>query len=318
MNTPSPPTAWVFPGQGSQTPGMARKLLQEFPEVKANFVIASDYCGEDLLLLREQGPEHRLGLPHIAEPLLAATQIGFAQVLMHAGLSPAVCAGYSAGEVACFYAAGVLSLEDALAAAAIRGQVLKDACDPDSQMIAVSGCKWQKLETLVPAEVQVAAWNAPDAHTFVGPVAAIDGFLKTIAHLKAQVASVNVSGPWHSRSIQSTADEVATRLEALNFHSPNMPVLLSHTARECTEPAALRAGLAQQIAAPVQWQRTVSELWNSGIRNVVELGSGRVLQGYIRRNWLQFSNYTVTCVETSRGSIGPLKRLLKTPTQGTL
>lgn len=318
MTLPASLTAWVFPGQGSQSPGMGRKLLQEFPEAKRNFEIASEHCGADLLTLRRKGPEHRLGVPQIAEPLLATTQISYAQVLEQEGLRPDFCAGYSAGEVACYYASGVLSLEDALAAATIRGRVLKDACDPNSQMIAVSRCDWSQLQPTVPDEIEVAAWNAPDAFTFVGPAPAIAYFAKAISGSGAQIANVNVSGPWHSPSLVATADEIAAQLQALRFRPPNMPVLLSHTARECTDPDALRIGLAQQIAAPVQWQNTLSELWERGVRDVVELGSGRVLQGYIRRNWLQFSEYTVTCVESSSGSISPLKRLIKTSSQGTL
>ncbi len=280
--------AWVYPGQGSQTPGMGRKLLTEFPHVHEVFTAASELSGYDLQEIRRKGPSDLLGCPDVAEPLLAATQIAYTNVLFSASRQPTWVAGYSAGEVAAFYAAGILTLKDALRCATIRGRVLAQYTSDATKMIAVSRLDQEQILNTCSPEIEIAAWNAPDAMTLVGPTQNITEAATRLTAQGGNVQYVDVHGPWHSQRMRTAAGEIHKQLLNVHFESPRCACLLSHCGRPEIDPLALRRGLAQQVALPIHWQNSLSQLWEMGSRHVIEVGTGRVLKGYIRRAWTDF------------------------------
>ena len=313
--------AWMFPGQGAQSPGMGRDLLQQFPIAREILAEAEDLSGLSLNELRERGPLEAMTRVQCLEPLLTAISIGYAQTLIDSGLTPDFVAGYSAGEVPALYVAGVLSRTDALRAATIRGQVLSQYIDDQVRMVAISRVPKDKVKAIIeslgsdtsPSNgefVQAAGWNAPDHVTIVGTDSVVRQAESRLVAQGAEASEVFVSGMWHSSQLAPAAKVLREELRRLSFASPRIPILTSATGRITATPDHLRCDLADQVALPVQWHHTIEQLRNEHVNDFVEVGTGRTLMGMLRRIWPDATQYTVTSVEGRAGNIKPLKRIL--------
>lgn len=313
--------AWMFPGQGSQFPGMGRHLMQEFPITRQIMAEAEELSGVHLDAIRLRGPMDAMTRVAVLEPLITATSIGYAQTLLDAGLSPDFVAGYSAGEVTAMYVAGVLTRHDALQVAAIRGRVLSGHTDASVRMVAVSRVERSVVEKIIYSQnevngwVEVAGWNAPDHVTLVGPDRAVRSAESELVAAGGETTNVAVSGMWHSSRLMTAAEELHAALLQVPFAAPQIPILTSATGAIETAPAELRRHLADQVALPVQWQSVIGHLRANGVTQFTEVGTGRTLMGLLRRNWPEASQYSVTSVEGRAGNIKPLKRILSSLTQ---
>ncbi len=313
-------TAWMFPGQGTQTPGMGQRLLLEFPSSREVMRLAESLAGLPLERLRLQGPAEALQDPSIAEPLIATIQIAYANQLLALNIRPDFVAGYSAGEVAAYYVAGILSLEDALQAAIIRGSVLRRYTSDATVMMVVTRLDKTRIEevlTEVRNEVEFAAFNAPQHFTLVGTVESVRRVAKACKQKGGHCSDVAVAGPWHSRKLVGAAEEIEAKLEVVTFHPPQIPIATSAYGELNSEPTELRRHLAAQVALPIQWQRIVTDWWQASVQQFIEMGPGRVLQGIMRYCLPANVNYQVSCVESATGSIQAYKRLFHQPNQGT-
>lgn len=303
--------AWMFPGQGLQKPGLGRQLFADFEIAQETLELASEICDHDLAKLRVQGPQARLNEPQIAEPLIAATECAYVQILQNAGIYPTVVAGYSAGEVAAYFSAGVLSLKDALLAATIRGRVLQRFQEEDTRMIAVQKVKRNIVEQCIAsrADVCVAGYNAEEHTTLVGEKHLIGQVIRELRTYRSEIADVEISGPWHTPRVQSAVSQIEQALADIEFMKPQCQVYNSATGCAETEPSRLAHNLAKQVAVPVQWQSIVQHWWRRNVRQVWEIGAGQVLT-MLRRNWTDFRSYEALCLESSSGRAVALIRLL--------
>ncbi len=255
--------AWMFPGQGSQAPGMARRLFEKYAIAREILAEASQLAGHDLNAIRQRGPVSALRVPANTELLLAATQIAYANILMETGRRPTAVAGYSAGETAACYVAGVLSRGEALKAAWIRGTVLNEFCNDKICMLAVSRVPNEKLLGLLSdsgAGVEVAAWNGPWNVTLVGTRDRLLGLARDLRVLGASIGEVDVAGPWHSRTIELASQRIVERLQCVEFQAPRIALALSATGKAESDPTKIRQGLAAQVSLAVQWQ-SITEGW---------------------------------------------------------
>ena len=313
-------TAWMFPGQGAQKPGMGRDLLQTYPAARAVLAEAEKISQLSLDAIRTRGPLDALTRVECLEPLLTAIAIGYAQTLIDAGIRPSHVAGYSAGEVPALFVAGALTRSDALKVAAIRGQVLSGHIDENVRMVAVSRVDHSIVRPLVDSLcsesdfIQVAGFNAPDHVTIVGDDDAVRTAESLLVADGAETTEVSVSGMWHSSRSTNAAKELHTELKSIAFTEPDIPLLTSASGQAVSAPDQLRQDLADQIAMPVQWQTIVGQLRMLGVSDFVEVGTGRTLMGILRRNWPEANEYTVTSVEGRAGNIKPLKRILSSLT----
>jgi [acyl-carrier-protein] S-malonyltransferase len=309
-------TVWMFPGQGSQYPGMGRELLRHYPVAGEVLAEAEELAGIELSAVRERGPLDAMTRVDVVEPLLAAISIGYAQVLLDAGLCPDVVAGYSAGEVAALYVAGVLSRLDALRVATIRGRVLSAHMERDARMVAVSRLARAHVASILasldvpPSSVEVAGWNAPDHVTIVGLDPSVRLAERLLVRQGAETSEVAVSGLWHSRCLSRAAEQLHEAFQDVPFQTPRIPILTSARGERVDSPSELRQDLASQVALAVQWQPIVEKLRGEGVREFIEVGASRTLLGILRRNWMQASEYTAMSVEGRAGNLKPLKRLL--------
>ncbi len=305
--------AWMFPGQGSQAPGMGRQLVADYQIARDVLQQASALYGDDLDEIRRRGPAQRLAQPDVAELLIATMQISYASILMDAHLVPDMIAGYSAGEVGAYFASGVLTRDDALYAAAMRGKTLCKWTTDNSRMISVTRIAASRVEQIlnqVEPSVEISAFNSDHHVSLVGEQAAISVVAKILAREGATISTIDVAGPWHSQSIVQAAREIEASLQTIPFTAPRVKLYLSATGQSEIDGQALRRHLAHQVALPVLWGSILSDWKKAGVTQLIEIGSGRHLQGILRTAWTDESAYQVECLETPSGKLTPLIRLL--------
>jgi [acyl-carrier-protein] S-malonyltransferase len=274
--------AWLFPGQGSQYPGMGERLWEE-PSAQKVVALAESLSQLPLCALMQSGPSEQLMRADVVEPAIAAVEIAYVVWLNEQGLRPDVVAGYSMGEIAALFAAGVIALEDALEIAMLRGQVLQAAAD-GGRWRMVSGTEFPPgYET--GAGVAIAAWNAPGDVTITGEESSVWREETILIRAGAKLSNVSVSGPWHSKWAGEVAAAIEQKLRGFRFSAPVAPVFLGSTGTSEGRPEELRRSLSRQIATPVLWSTVLEGLWNAGVRETLEVGPGRTLTGFLRRNW---------------------------------
>jgi [acyl-carrier-protein] S-malonyltransferase len=283
-------TAFLFPGQGSQSVGMMNGLSQH-PEVRQTFDEASAALGEDLWKLVTEGPVETLNQTTYTQPAMLAADIATWRVYLgQGGTMPAVMAGHSLGEIAALVAAGALYFADAVKLTRFRAEAMQNAVPEGvGAMAAVLGlddgavravcAEAAQGEVLEPVNL-----NSPGQVVIAGNKAAVERGM-TLAKEKGakRALPLPVSVPSHSSLMKPAADKFRAYLESVNLRVPSMPVLQNADVQAFTDPAAIKDALARQLHSPVRWVETVQALAGQGIERCVECGPGKVLAGLVKR-----------------------------------
>ncbi|MEL0028139.1 MAG: ACP S-malonyltransferase, partial [Perlucidibaca sp.] len=252
-------SAWVFPGQGSQSLGMLSELAAAFPGVRETFAEASDALGRDLWQLAQEGPEADLNATENTQPLLLTGGVAVWRVWQRqGGRMPAYVAGHSLGEYTALVAAGVLSLADGVRLVAERGRLMQAAV-PAGQgaMAAILGLGDEQVvaacaEAAQGDVVSAVNFNAPGQVVIAGSTAAVE---RAIVLLKAAGAKralpLPVSAPSHCALMKPAADALAARLHDIRFNPPVIPVVQNAAARVEADLDAVRQALVTQLHSPV-------------------------------------------------------------------
>ncbi|WP_026701026.1 ACP S-malonyltransferase [Salibacterium aidingense] len=284
-------TAFLFPGQGSQHPGMAKELYENHEGAKALIEEADDTLGYPLSGLMFAGPEEHLKKTENAQPALLTASMASLEVLKEKGIRPDYTAGHSLGEYSALVAAGVLSYHNALGIVRKRGLFMEEAVPSGAgAMSAVMGLDRNELERIcagISEEggiVQLANLNAPGQIVISGGKEAV---AKVEEEARAQgakrVISLEVSGPFHSKLMQPAQEKLESVLEPVPFSKAATPVLSNVNAQEETDPDVLKRQVIQQVTSPVYWEDTIRRLLELGVTTFVEIGPGNVLSGLVRR-----------------------------------
>ena len=283
--------AFVFPGQGSQSPGMLAELADAHPLVRDAFAEASEGAGEDLWALSQEGPEARLNQTEFTQPALLAAGVATWRAWQRAGgAQPSVLAGHSLGEYSALVAAGALSLHDAAKLVRLRGQLMQDAAPAGTgAMAAVRGA-----EDAVVAEacrdasgagvVVPANYNSPGQVVIGGHAAAVDRALALLAERGVRKAvKLAVSVPSHTPLMREAANRLSEAMGALRWSEPKLPVVQNVDAEVHDGAQAIRDALVRQLYLPVQWTGCVQALAARGATRIAECGPNKVLTGLVKR-----------------------------------
>jgi len=286
-------TAFVFPGQGSQAIGMGRELAEVYPQAKDAFDEADDVLGFPLSRLMWEGPEEDLNDTVNTQPALYIHSMAAQRVFshLHPDFQPASVAGHSLGELSALSAAGALSFADGLRLVRTRGELMKRAGElSPGGMAAILGLDIPTLEKVcgeasAPDEiVQVANDNCPGQVVISGAKVAVT---RAIEGAKAAGAKrgipLAVSIAAHSPLMASIQEEWDRAVNACEMHNPDIPVVGNVHAQVLTTAAELRADIKAQMDSRVRWTESVQGMLKSGTQTFVEVGSGSVLIGLIRR-----------------------------------
>ena len=286
-------TAFVFPGQGSQTVEMGKDLASEYPQAKQTFEEADDILGFQLSHLMWEGPEEELNDTINTQPALYLHSVAAQRIFSHLypDFKPASVAGHSLGELSALSAAGALSFTDGLRLVRKRGELMKRAGEiAPGGMAAILALDIPTLEKVcadastVDEIVQVANDNCPGQVVISGAKAAVE---RAIAGAKAAGAKrgipLAVSIAAHSPLMASIQDEWNEAVDACDMLEPEIPVIGNVHARPMTSAGELRDDIKAQMDSRVRWTESVRDMLKSGTQAFVEVGSGSVLIGLIRR-----------------------------------
>jgi len=284
--------AALFPGQGSQAVGMGRDLAERWESAREVFAAADRTLGVALSELCWQGPEEALRLTENTQPALLAHSIAAWRVLAAAGVRVGAAAGHSLGEYSAVVAAGGLDLDDALAAVRLRGRLMQQAVPVGAgAMAAVIGLD-DELVVAACAEataagdgvVVAANFNSPGQVVIAGAAAAVERAVARCSERGARRAlSLPVSAPFHSPLMAPAREGLEPTLRGIDLAPLEVPVYRNVDAAPVATPDEVRDGLIRQVDAPVLWRATIERMRADGFDTFLEVGTGTVLSGLVRR-----------------------------------
>lgn len=271
---------FLFPGQGSQSPGMGKDFYDGSPAARAVFDEAGDIAGPDFVQTIFEGSEEALAQTRVQQPALLTVEVAIARHLESRGVTPTGCAGHSLGEFSALVAAGSLDFAAALRLTQLRGRLMSEDV-PEGGMAAVLGLDAEAIEAALRDGAQVANYNGPQQTIISGSKASLDAAAEALKAAGAKrILPLPVSGPFHSALMQPAADRFWEALSEVEIRPPRTRFVSSVTGREVEDPEEIRALLGRQISAPVRWTDVMRRI---GPVPAVEVGPGRVLQGLAKR-----------------------------------
>lgn len=298
-------TAFLFPGQGAQAVGMGRALCSQSAAAKQVFEAIDEALEAPLSALMADGPSEELTLTKNAQPALFASSMAVVRAIeAETGKKISafghMVAGHSLGEYSALAAVDTIELDDAARLLRLRGEAMQDAV-PVGQgaMAALLGADLEMAESIVSqvdGVVQVANDNASGQIVISGTNDAVEiamGLAKE-AGLR-RVVKLDVSAPFHCDLMAPAADKMAQALAETKLQAPNLPVICNVTAKAETDPLLLRQNLVTQVTGRVRWRETLQHMQAEGVTRFIELGTGKVLSGLVKRS---LSDVEIFNVET--------------------
>jgi [acyl-carrier-protein] S-malonyltransferase len=284
--------AWLFPGQGSQSVGMGKDVLDASAAARAVLARADAALGEPLTHLILEGPLEQLTLTANAQPAIVATSCAILAAIRERvpGLAPpAFAAGHSLGEYSALVAAGALGLEDAVRLVRARGLAMQDAVPAGTgAMSAVIGVDPDKIEALCQEAaagevVSPANYNAPGQIVVAGHAGAVARVGELVSAAGGRAKPLNVSAPFHCALMAPAARVLEGALARTTINRPAFPVVANFDARPNDDAARVKDLLVRQVDGTVRWEASVQLMARQGVTHALEIGPGKVLAGLVKR-----------------------------------
>ena len=278
--------AYMFPGQGSQFPGMAKELYENNPAAREMFDRANEILGFDITDIMFNGTAEDLKQTKVTQPAVFLHSVILA--LCSPDFKPDMVAGHSLGEFSALTAAGALDFEDGLRLVSIRAHAMQKACEANpGTMAAILALPTETVEAVcaeVEGVVVPANYNCEGQIVISGALDAVSAASEKMKAAGAKRALIlPVGGAFHSPLMQPAADELAAGIESVEFKTPVCPVYQNVTAQPTTDPAEIKKNLLAQLTAPVKWTQSVMNMVADGATSFTEAGPGKVLQGLVSK-----------------------------------
>ena len=276
-------TAFLFPGQGSQTVGMGADLFAQFPEEVAE---ANEILGYSLSDLCINGPEEQLGQTQFTQPALYLVSYLHAQAIIRDEEKPAMAAGHSVGEFAALAFAGAFTFSDGLKMVAKRGEIMSQVSG--GGMAAVIALEASRIQEVFASNgftgIDLANFNSPGQIVISGPAAEIAESLAPLKEAGAKlVVPLKVSGAFHSRMMEEPAQKFGEFLKDFSFLETSIPVYANVTAVPYPDSSSIPETLVSQIHSPVRWSDSILAMRSAGADSFQECGPGKVLTKLLRQ-----------------------------------
>ena len=279
--------AYIFPGQGSQFPGMGEDLFDRFEMAKEMFHVSDEILGFDLSTILFKGSKEDLQQTRVTQPAIFLHSIITAKV-MGADFQPDAVAGHSLGEFSALTAAGVIDFESGLKLVSQRAEAMQKACNlSKGTMAAILGMEDKKVDEIcqqISGVVVAANYNCPGQLVISGSIDAIESACEDLKAAGAKRALIlPVGGAFHSPLMEPARAELENAIDSTSFSDPLCPIYQNSPAIAVEDPIEIQKNLIAQLTAPVRWSQSINSMIESGITNFIEVGPGKVLQGLVRK-----------------------------------
>jgi [acyl-carrier-protein] S-malonyltransferase len=282
--------AFVFPGQGSQYPGMGKELAEKYPAARAVFEEADKALGFSISKVCFEGTEDELKLTANTQPAILTVSVAAFRVLAEKGIAPDFVAGHSLGEYSALVAAGGMKFADAVRLVRKRGMYMQDAV-PAGQgaMAAILGISpavvQDACKRAAEGEICSAAnLNSPEQTVISGHANAVKRAVEIASQSGAKRAVIlPVSAPFHSALMMPAQEKLEKDLAAIHFSDPQIPLVTNVDADSIRKGDEARQALVRQVSMPVRWEESMRMLFDEGVGTFIEVGPGRVLTGIMRQ-----------------------------------
>ena len=276
--------AYIFPGQGAQSPGMAQDLYEAQREL---FDQANDLLGFDLVNIMFHGSMEDLTQTKVTQPAIFLHSVAKA-LNLGSTFQPGMVAGHSLGEFSALVAAGALSFEDGMRLVSQRALGMQAACESEpSTMAAILGLDDAVVEQICaesPGLVVPANYNTPGQLVISGATAAVEAACEAAKAAGAKrVLLLPVGGAFHSPLMAPAGKQLAAALDAVTFQAPRCPIYQNVVAAPVTDPEEIRTNLKAQLTGSVRWTQTIQAMVQNGATTFYEVGPGRALQGMVKK-----------------------------------
>jgi len=280
--------ALLFPGQGSQHPGMGKELWERYESARAVYRRADSVLGTNLTELSFEGPREELTRTINAQPAIYVHSMACWSVLRESGIEADYVAGHSLGEYTAVAAAGGFSFEEGLKLVRRRGELMQQAGDKNpGTMAAIMDLEPEVLERVCSETrgvVQIANYNSPNQFVISGEPDAVRRALERAKSEGARRAvMLDVSGAFHSPLMADAANGLAEALERTQMEDLSVPVVSNYTARPEREARVVKENLSKQLLGSVRWSASMQWLIEDGVKLFMEIGPGSVLRSLLRR-----------------------------------
>lgn len=279
--------AYIFPGQGSQFPGMGKDLYENNDKAKALFEQANDILGFRISDIMFNGTAEDLKQTNVTQPAIFLHSVIL--FMVQNNLQPDMVAGHSLGEFSALVANGALRFEDGLKLVSMRANAMQKACELNpSTMAAILNLDDAVVEAIcasITDEVVVAAnYNCPGQLVISGSMRGIEIACEKMKEAGAKRALVlPVGGAFHSPLMEPARMELQSAIENTLFSAPSCPVYQNVTASAVSDPVAIQQNLIAQLTSPVRWTQSVMQMAADGATHFTECGPGNVLQGLVKK-----------------------------------
>lgn len=279
--------AYVFPGQGAQFSGMGLDLYEKSHQAQELFETANKILGFNITDIMFEGTAEDLKQTKVTQPAIFLHSVILSKVLGE-DFKPDMVAGHSLGEFSALVANQTLAFEDGLKLVYKRALAMQKACEAQpSTMAAVLGLEDKDVEQIcaqVPGIVVPANYNCPGQLVISGEVKAVEQACQLLKKNGAKRALLlPVGGAFHSPLMEPAREELAEAIAATHFKDPICPIYQNVTTTAVEDPKVIQANLIAQLTAPVKWTQTMQQMLADGMKEYIEVGPGKVLQGLLKK-----------------------------------
>lgn len=305
-------TAFLFSGQGSQYPSMGAELAEKFGAAKIILECGSDILGYDLLKKLTDSTPEELAQTRLSQPAIFTTSMIALCAARENGIDNTAVAGHSLGEYAAMYASGMLSMEDAFKAIKLRSEAMAKAAETThGAMAAVLNTDNAVIEEVcgtMDGFVAPANYNSPVQTVIAGEEKAVDAAIAKFTELGKRSVKLAVSAAFHTKLMQSAADEFKTAISGFKFNAPNCDFYANLYGKKLEDFSDIPGYLAAHICSPVRFVNELNAMREAGIEAFVELGPNKVLSGLVKKTFRDVINVNIENIETLDKALAALKK----------